>query len=264
MHHGSPTGVAAQPNNPVRPLSSDFARQARAEWELFFADPIRANELADASADINLRRVLDVGCGGGQELIPFVRRGAKTIGIDLSIEVGDVTRELHSTLGYPRKPAFICGAGEALPFRDGAFDVVVCRLALPYMEIRTALAEMIRVLQLGGVLILQVHAARYYVETFISGFVRGNLRRMKHAIKAVIAGAVYHLYGRHLQSRLLGKETFQSEWQLRREVKNAGGKLRRRLPVANKRAPVYLISKSQADSSDDANVGGVLRGARIR
>ena len=66
------TAVGAQTNKPEEPPSSDFARQARAEWDEFFAHPVRAHDFADAATKINLRRVLDVGCGGGQELAPFI------------------------------------------------------------------------------------------------------------------------------------------------------------------------------------------------
>ncbi|MEI9811588.1 MAG: class I SAM-dependent methyltransferase [Acidobacteriota bacterium] len=48
-------------------------------------------------------------------------------------------------------------SGEALPFRDASFDFVFSRVALPYMDISVAVAEMHRVLRPGGELWLTLH-----------------------------------------------------------------------------------------------------------
>ncbi len=53
-------------------------------------------------------------------------------------------------------------AAESLRFEDGCFDLVISRLVLPYTEVRRALTEMARVVRPGGLLVLQIHAPRYY------------------------------------------------------------------------------------------------------
>jgi ubiquinone/menaquinone biosynthesis C-methylase UbiE len=223
------------------PAPSDFVYRARSEWREFFAHRIRATQLLDAAADLQPRYVLDVGCGGGQEMIPFAERGARAIGVDISMEVGRTGRDLLSTLDRRVEIAYICGAAEALPFPDRSFDVVICRVALPYMDNAKALSEMLRVLRPGGVVLIQIHEIRYYLEKLMGGLRSRNPATIRDGLKAIAAGAVYHLIGRQVRRWPIGKETFQSEWLLRRELAKAGAALQRRLPLKNKRAPAYRI-----------------------
>src|SRR5258707_415022 len=52
--------------------------------------------------------------------------------------------------------AFVAGDVEALPFEDGAFDVVTCRIAAHHFaDVATAVREVRRVLRPGGSFLLQ-------------------------------------------------------------------------------------------------------------
>ena len=223
--------------------ASGYDTYVRAEWERFLRDPVRARALLDAAADVEARLVLDVGCGSGQALIPFVEREATSIGLDLSPEVGRAGVELFAALGRAGAVAFVRGAAEALPFRDGIFDVVICRVALPYMDNARVLGELIRVLRRGGVVLLQTLTLGNYLRDFAGALRRGSGRSMTHASRVVAAGALYHLLGRQVRRWPLGGETFQSEWLLRREIARAGGILERRLPVPDVGAAAYRIVK---------------------
>jgi ubiquinone/menaquinone biosynthesis C-methylase UbiE len=133
----------------------------RREWELFEGDGSRASASLEALGGARVERVLDVGCGAGQELLPFVQgRGAVGVGVDVAPETGRAGRELFDARAPSARVAFVRAAAEALPFAAGSFDVVVCRLALPYTDNARALSEMSRVLRAGGVLILKIHHAR--------------------------------------------------------------------------------------------------------
>jgi ubiquinone/menaquinone biosynthesis C-methylase UbiE len=63
--------------------------------------------------------VLDLGAGTGRIGRPFVAAGDRYIGADLSIGM------LHEFHGHDRRARLAQCDGEALPFRDGAFDVVM-------------------------------------------------------------------------------------------------------------------------------------------
>src|SRR5262249_23088820 len=95
-------------------------------------------------------RVLDVGCGAGQTLIAL-RHDRLAFGIDRNLDALRLGRTLSSAI------AFSSASGEALPFRDGSFDIVLSRVALPYMRIGLALGEMRRVLVPGGSVWLALH-----------------------------------------------------------------------------------------------------------
>jgi SAM-dependent methyltransferase len=68
---------------------------------------------------------------------------------------------LHAARAFVRERgarhvAFVAGNVEALPFREGAFDVVTCRIAAHHFaDPATALRQVARVLAPGGSLLLQ-------------------------------------------------------------------------------------------------------------
>jgi ubiquinone/menaquinone biosynthesis C-methylase UbiE len=56
---------------------------------------------------------------------------------------------------------YLQGAGEYLPFADESFDRVISAIALPYMNIQKALAEIHRILVLNGGLSLSLHTPSF-------------------------------------------------------------------------------------------------------
>jgi ubiquinone/menaquinone biosynthesis C-methylase UbiE len=231
----------------------EYDRYVRAEWAKFAEDPARAQALLDAVAGLEARRILDVGCGAGQELVPFVteRRGLG-VGVDRAPDAGRAARELHAAHDPTASVLFVRAAAEALPFRDAAFDVVICRLALPYTDTTRALGEIARTLRPGGALLLKIHHARFYLRELVSALRARNLRAAAHALRALAAGTAYHLSGHQPRTRLTGGETFQTRWLLRRELARHDLRITRELPDSNPATPSYLISKAacQGEKSD--------------
>ena len=143
---------------------TDYDSYVRAEWQSYVEHPTRAEESLAALEGMVVKRALDIGCGSGQELIPFVVKGsAFGIGVDVVPDTGRVGQELFNTLVEGARISFVRAAAEWLPFQTGSFDVAVCRLALPYTENDRAFGEMARVLRPGGVLLLKIHHASYYL-----------------------------------------------------------------------------------------------------
>lgn len=106
--------------------------------------------------DVRGRRVLVLGCGGGQDAIVLARRGAHVAGIDLSDEQIRFARELAQKEGLV--VPFVQGNVEELPHVDsGSQDVVVSSHALNYVEhADRCFAEVFRVLKPGGIFVLSV------------------------------------------------------------------------------------------------------------
>ena len=70
---------------------------------------------------VQSRRILDVGCGGGDRLAEFAAFGARPenmFGVDLMADRIAAARKNHPEI------AFALANAEALPFADGAFDLV--------------------------------------------------------------------------------------------------------------------------------------------
>jgi tellurite methyltransferase len=101
-------------------------------------------------------RLLDAGCGGGRNLIYFLREGYETCGVDQSIEAIAQVRALASMLA-PHLPAtdFRLEAVEKMSFADASFDVVISSAVLHFArdeeQWQMMIWEMWRVLKQGGI-----------------------------------------------------------------------------------------------------------------
>jgi tellurite methyltransferase len=101
-------------------------------------------------------RVLDAGCGGGRNLIYFLRCGYDVCGVDLSAEAIAHVRALASGLA-PHLPAdnFRVEAVEGMSFADADFDVVISSAVLHFARDEAhwqgMVREMWRVLKPGGI-----------------------------------------------------------------------------------------------------------------
>jgi SAM-dependent methyltransferase len=88
-------------------------------------------------------RLLDVGCGGGWSSYLFARLSFDVTGMDLN--PASVEAPPAANLRFAQ------GDARALPFDDGAFDVVASYQALEHVpDPQAALGEMLRVLRPGG------------------------------------------------------------------------------------------------------------------
>jgi SAM-dependent methyltransferase len=223
-------------------MDQEYDRYLRAEWELFAKDVTRsAASLGVVRGPVS--RVLDAGCGAGQELLPFIRLGAFGFGVDIDPHVGSVGRELFAREGFGDRVAFLRSASESLPFQSGSFDIVVSRLAIPYTDNAKALAEMFRVLSPSGLLLLKIHHAGFYINKIWNGLRSGKILDAVHGMRVLTAGAIYHLTGKQVRNRIVTGETFQTQWMLTRELNRHSFYIERLMPDSNWMTPSYLISR---------------------
>lgn len=99
-------------------------------------------------------RVLDAGCGAGSHSAALLERGAIVTGLDKSPGLLAVAR-VRLGAGVSLHQADLA---EALPFVDGAFDVILASLVLHYLpDWQPTLREFRRILVPGGRLIVSTH-----------------------------------------------------------------------------------------------------------
>jgi len=99
-------------------------------------------------------RVLDVATGGGHTAVAFAAVAPRVVAYDLTEPMLHAARDIARARGAGI--AFAAGNVESLPFRDGAFDVVTCRIAAHHFaNVGAAVREIARVLRPGGALLLQ-------------------------------------------------------------------------------------------------------------
>ncbi len=240
-------GAFAGPTTGACPAASgrdDYDEYVRREWALFAREPARAAAAREAAAGLTIARVLDIGCGAGQELRPFVQGGRTLgVGLDVSSQVGRAGRELFTREQPASRVTFVRAGAEHLPFAPSSFDVVTCRLALPYTDNARALAEMARVLRPGGSLILKIHHARYYTTELSQALRTWHLKSAIHACRVLLAGGLYHITGSQPRGWLTGGETFQTLWLLKREFRRHGLAVERLLADSVSAAPSLLIRR---------------------
>ena len=150
----SPSRAADAPTH-AAVIADQFTRQAAD----FAAAPALHNEaaldlLVEAARPLATDVALDVACGPGSVVVAFARRVRQAGGLDATEAVLEEARRLAARSGVGNV-AWHPGDAYALPFADGAFDIVSCRFAFHHLqEPARAFAEMVRVTCPGGRIVL--------------------------------------------------------------------------------------------------------------
>lgn len=106
------------------------------------------------------RTVLEIGLGQGAESEQIIRRGGRWSGLDLTQESVDRVRARLESRSLPFDD-LQRGSALEIPWPDGTFDVVFSHGVLHHIpDIRTAQAEIHRVLKPGGTLVAMLYARR--------------------------------------------------------------------------------------------------------
>ncbi len=198
--------------------------------------------LVDSVKDLSPKRVLDLGCGAGQELLPFLEKTeAVCVGVDSAEELGKVTKAMFAD---EKKIVFVRSEGEKLPFEDASFDVVLCRVSLPYMNNRQAVAEISRVLKSDGVLLLKTHAPMFYFGMIFERLKTLSAKQIAYPLICLAASFWHLLTGKQLQKGFWqGKEIFQTRSFLEKEFAKNNLKVKGFLPDNNPKTPSFIVIK---------------------
>ncbi len=119
------------------------------EIDIYLFDQILKNRFD------NEMNILDAGCGGGRNLVYFLRNDYKVFGIDENPQAVEQARILAKTLSPNLPPEnFQTATVESIPFQDARFDAVISSAVLHFArneeDFTKMLAEMWRVLKPGG------------------------------------------------------------------------------------------------------------------
>jgi ubiquinone/menaquinone biosynthesis C-methylase UbiE len=103
--------------------------------------------------DVAGKRVIEVGCGGGQNAVALTRWGATCVGVDPSPAQLAHARQL--ALAHGLEIQFSAAVAEDLgAFPDDSFDITISSYAFDYVtDLRLAYGEAWRVLKPGGLFV---------------------------------------------------------------------------------------------------------------
>jgi SAM-dependent methyltransferase len=131
------------------------AREMFGDIDIYLFDQILKNRF-DASMS-----VLDAGCGGGRNLVYFIRNGFEVFAVDRNSEAVRHVRDLVASIGrqFPVEN-FQVSEVEAMPFPDELFDVVISSAVLHFARdeehFNRMLEEMWRVLKTDGMFFVRL------------------------------------------------------------------------------------------------------------
>ena len=165
-------------------------------------------------------RVLDVGCGDSPRWESTPAPGEIAYyGVDI-----DRAALERAQTGHPNA-SFIAGEAEHMPwFADGSIDAITCRVALPYMDLPSALREMARILTPGGTITLQLHSFRFACLDLLRRARSGKPEAIVGGVWTFVNGYVFWFTGCVLD--LPGSKRFHDSWQsvgsIRRALRRVG------------------------------------------
>jgi len=155
-------------------------------------------------------RVVDVGCGRGAQLEQVMGRGCRAVGVDLD---GDAL-----AVCAKRGLVIVQARAEALPFRSGSFDGLICKVVLPYTDEARALGEFARVLKPHGIAFVTFHGLGYYFRYLLTAPV-WKLRF--YGLRAIVNTWLYAVLGWRLPG-FLGDTIYQTRGRLNRAYRRLG------------------------------------------
>jgi SAM-dependent methyltransferase len=154
-------------------LSDEFKRRAREQWtdnpcgahvarDLEFGTPAYFDRIEDYRYTVvapwmkqelpfssyNGKRIIEIGCGTGTDLLQFARGGAKVTGVDLTPRSIEIARKRFQVYGLPGE--FLLGDAENLSFPDESFDGAYSFGVLHHTpDTQKAIGEVYRILRPG-------------------------------------------------------------------------------------------------------------------
>jgi SAM-dependent methyltransferase len=90
------------------------------------------------------KKLLDVGCAAGDDVVEFYKNGIVAVGIDNNREFIAEAKNKHKNL------EFVVGDAENLPFEDETYDLIYSTNTIFYTQLEKSIPEFCRVLKVHG------------------------------------------------------------------------------------------------------------------
>jgi SAM-dependent methyltransferase len=129
------------------------AKAAQRLSDFYLLNPL---EIADAFSVAQLgnvtgKHLLEIGCGDGRLCLQFARAGARVTGIDISLEMVELTRNAATRADVSDRVEAVRMSGEDLSLPDESVDLIYGHSILHHLNLEIAGRHLSRVLRVGGV-----------------------------------------------------------------------------------------------------------------
>lgn len=156
-------------DSPIEEGSPEFFAEIEAGFERF---PYKAG-LFDHIAQLPGGKLLEIGCGLGNDLCQIARRGLDATGIDIAPRAVELAQQHLASRDL--KATVMRANCEDLPFASDSFDIVYSSGVIQHTpNIKAAAAEILRVLRPGGTLVIILYH-RYSWFNLLSKLTRTNV-----------------------------------------------------------------------------------------
>ena len=105
--------------------------------------------------DVRGKKVLDLGCGDGENTVILARRGARVLGMDISEDLIRVAQQRLAANGITSGVDFMVTSAHNISLDDESVDVVFGMAILHHLDLKLAAREIRRILRKGGRAIFQ-------------------------------------------------------------------------------------------------------------
>ncbi len=188
------------------------------------------------------KRVIELGSGSGCNLLSLQGLPGRFVGVEPMPHCLQLMTVL-AQMADVDVPEAVEGHAESIPFPDNSFDVALSYSAHQYMDVTVALAEMSRVLDDDGMMIIVGNSIRYFVPESITRFARErHLGTLKYDAQAIGNTLAYQLMGRRVLNSRSGGTTGMP-------VYPSGRFMRRRLDAVGFRVDQELTTLLSTDET---------------
>jgi len=135
--------------------------------------------------------VLDIGCGESGTLSALsLPDSAIRVGLDVDAE------SMKAAQRHAADVHFAAGDGHVLPFRTASFDLVISKVAFPYLNIPVAIREVHRVLGAGGTVWMTLHPLAMTAMRILGDIKAARLQDAVYQSYAIVNGLLLAVAGR--------------------------------------------------------------------
>ncbi len=150
------------------------------------------------------RKVIDLGCGTGRNIVYFLRNGYEVHALDIDPAAVEYVKGLSARLSTENPPSnFVLARVEEIPYEDASFDLAICNTVFHFASGPENFDEMVksvwRVIKPGGYLFARL-ASDIGLETSMQALGKGRYLMPDGTVRFLVNEQILLKYNRILDA----------------------------------------------------------------